>query len=162
MFLREHEKSLRQQCSWLDQKKSVMFRAESLFFRNDAEKISYFQSWLSIVQNSSESIWRSRITSQVLLPNHNLEGGRNCMWRITSKWISGIESKAVPSSSSILVTLCFGRFWFGLYSYSRVTLTCYSFDVLGVLDLILFWYSRSLSLFFCVGDNILIHFGKSA
>ena len=78
VFLREHEKSLRQQCSWLDQKKSVMFRAESLFFRNDAEEISYFQSWLSIVQNSSESIRRSRLTSQVLLPNHIL-GGRNCM-----------------------------------------------------------------------------------
>ena len=44
VFLREHVKPQRQQCSWLDQKKSVMFRAESLFFRNDAEKISYFQS----------------------------------------------------------------------------------------------------------------------
>ena len=44
VFLREHVKSQRQQCSWLDQKKSVMFRAESLFFRNDAEKISFFQS----------------------------------------------------------------------------------------------------------------------
>ena len=52
VFLSEHVKSQRQQCSWLDQKKSVMFRAESLFFRNDAEKISYFQSWFSIVQNS--------------------------------------------------------------------------------------------------------------
>ena len=76
VFLREHVKSKRQQCSWLDQKKSVMFRAESLFFRNDAEKISYFQSWFSIVQNSSESIRRSRITSQVLLPNHILGGGQ--------------------------------------------------------------------------------------
>ena len=44
VFLREHVNSQRQQCSWLDQKKSVMFRAGSLFFRNDAEKISYFQS----------------------------------------------------------------------------------------------------------------------
>ena len=78
VFLREHIKSQRQQCSWLDQKKSVMFRAESFFFRNDAEKISYFQSWFSIVQNSSESIRRSRITSQILLPNHIL-GGRNYM-----------------------------------------------------------------------------------
>ena len=43
VFLGEHVKSQRQQCSWLDQKKSVMFRAESLFCRNDAEKISYFQ-----------------------------------------------------------------------------------------------------------------------
>ena len=76
VFLREHVKSQRQQCSWLDQKKSVMFRAESLFFRNDAEKISYFQSWFSIVQNSSESIRRSRITSQVLSPNHILGGGQ--------------------------------------------------------------------------------------
>ena len=74
VFLREHVQSQRQQCSWLGQKKSVMFRAESLFFRNDAEKISYFQSWFSIVQNSSESIRRSRITSQVLLPNHILGG----------------------------------------------------------------------------------------
>ena len=55
----------------------------------------------------------------------------------------------ISSSSSVLVTLCFRRFWFG--RYSRVTLTCYSFDVLGVLDLILFWYFRSSSLFFCVG-----------
>ena len=75
-FWSEHVKSLRQQCSWLDQKKSVMFRAESVFFRNDAEKISYFQSWFSIVQNSSESIRRSRITSQVLFPNHILGGGQ--------------------------------------------------------------------------------------
>ena len=73
-FWSEHVMSLRQQCSWLNQKKSVMFRAESVFFRNDAEKISYFQSWFSIVQNSSESIRRSRITSQVLFPNHILEG----------------------------------------------------------------------------------------
>ena len=78
VFLREHVKSQRQQCSWLDQKKSVMFRAESFFFRIDAEKISYFQSWFSIVQNSSESIRRSRITSQVFLPNHIL-GARNYM-----------------------------------------------------------------------------------
>ena len=74
-FWSKHVKSLRQQCSWLDQKKSVMFRAESVFFRNNAEKISYFQSWFSIVQNSSESIRRSRITSQVLFPNHILGGG---------------------------------------------------------------------------------------
>ena len=67
-------KSLRQQCSWLDQKKSVMFRAELVFFRNDAEKISY-QSWFSIVQNSSESIRRSRIMPQVLFPTHILGGG---------------------------------------------------------------------------------------
>ena len=65
------------------------------------------------------------------------------------KSISGIKSEAMPSSSSILVTMCFRRFWFG--RYSRVTLTCYSFDVLGVLDLILFGYFRSLSLFFLCG-----------
>ena len=70
-FWSEHVKFLRQQCSWLDQKKSVMFRAESVFFRDDAEKISYFQSWFSIVQNSSVSIRRSRI----LFPNHILGGG---------------------------------------------------------------------------------------
>ena len=52
----------------------------------------------------------------------------------------------ISSSSSILVTLCFRLFWFR--RYSRVTLTCYSFDV---LDLFLFWYFRSLSHFFCVG-----------
>ena len=79
VFLRAHVKSQRHQCSWLDQKKSVMFRAEPFFFRNDAENISFFQSWLSIVQNSSESIRRSRITSQVLLPNHILGGGRKYM-----------------------------------------------------------------------------------
>ena len=53
----------------------------------------------------------------------------------------------VSISSSILVTLCFRRFLFR--RYSRVALTCYSFDV---LDLILFWYFRSLSQFcFCGG-----------
>ena len=152
MFLGEHVKSLRQQCSWLDQKKSVMFRAESVFFRNDAEKISYFQSWFSIVQNPSESIRRSRITSQVLFPIHILGGGgRNYVWRITSKSISGIKPKAMQSSSGILVTLCFRRFWFR--RYSQVTLTCYSFDVLVVLDLIMFWYFRSLSQFFFGGGG---------
>ena len=33
VFLGEHVKSLRQQCSWLDQKKSVIFRADSELFR---------------------------------------------------------------------------------------------------------------------------------
>ena len=33
VFLGKHAKSLRQQFSWLDQKKSVMFRAESVFFK---------------------------------------------------------------------------------------------------------------------------------
>ena len=33
VFLGEHVKSLRQQCSWLDQKKSVIFRADSVLFR---------------------------------------------------------------------------------------------------------------------------------
>ena len=32
VFLGEHVKSLRQQCSWLDQKKSVIFRADSVLF----------------------------------------------------------------------------------------------------------------------------------
>ena len=35
VFLGENVKSLRQQCSWLDQTKSVMFTAESVFFSND-------------------------------------------------------------------------------------------------------------------------------
>ena len=44
-----------------------------------------------------------------------------------------------------------------------MTLTCYSFDVLGVLDLILFWCFRSLSHFGGGGgDNIWIYFGNSA
>ena len=59
---------------------------------------------------------------------------------------SRAQLSVISSSSSILVTLCFRRFWFT--RYSRVTSTCYSFDV---LDLILFWYFRSLSHFFCVG-----------
>ena len=33
VFLGEHVKSLRQQCSWPDQKKSVVFRADSVLFR---------------------------------------------------------------------------------------------------------------------------------
>ena len=53
------------------------------------------------------------------------------------------------SSSSILVGLRFRSFCFR--RYSRVTLTCCSFDVLGVLDLILFCYFASLSLFFVWG-----------
>ena len=57
----------------------------------------------------------------------------------------------ISSSSSILVALCFRRFWFR--RYSRVTLTCYSFDVLSVSYLILFWYFRSLSHFFLWGEG---------
>ena len=33
VFLGEHVKSLRQECSWLDHKKSVIFRADSVLFR---------------------------------------------------------------------------------------------------------------------------------
>ena len=44
-------------------------------FMAGSEDISYFQSWFIIVQNSSESIRRSRITSQLLFPNHILGGG---------------------------------------------------------------------------------------
>ena len=45
-----------------------------------AEKISYFQSWFSIVQKSSESIRRSGIASQGLAPNPTWEGrtGMTC------------------------------------------------------------------------------------
>ena len=62
---------------------------------------------------------------------------------------SRAQLSVISNSSSILVTLCFRRFWFR--RYSRVTLTCYSFDILGVLHLIMFWYFKSLSHFFGVG-----------
>ena len=42
LFLGEHVKSLHQQCLWLNQKKSVMFRAESVFFRNDRRENQLF------------------------------------------------------------------------------------------------------------------------
>ena len=63
--------------------------------------------------------------------------------RLIAIYGSRAQLSVISSSSSILVTLCSGPFWFR--RYSRVTLTCYSFDV---LDLILFWYFRSLSHFF--------------
>ena len=82
MFFREHVKSLRQQCSWLDQKESVIFRAESKFFRIDAEN----QLFLELIQYCSEFI-RVYSTEQ-----NNVSGS-----------ISGIIPKAMPSSSSILI-----------------------------------------------------------
>ena len=55
VFLGEHVKSLRQQCSWLDQKKSVMLRDESVFFRNDrrenqlfSELIQYWSKFINV------------------------------------------------------------------------------------------------------------------
>ena len=46
-------------------------------FMAGSEELSYVQRWISIVQNSSESIRWSRITCQVLFSNHILGGGRN-------------------------------------------------------------------------------------
>ena len=131
VFLGEHVKCLRQQCSWLDQKKSV-----------------FFQSWFSIVQNSSESIRRSRITSQVLFRNHFLGGGE---LRVKNNVKINFGNKTLSHAKffQYFNSLCFGRYRFR--RYSLVTLTFHSFDVLGVLDLILFWCFRSLSHFFYGG-----------
>ena len=53
LFLSEHVKSLRQQCSWLDQKKLVIFSAESVFFRNDRRENQLFSE---LIQHCSEFI----------------------------------------------------------------------------------------------------------
>ena len=53
VFLGEHVNSLRQQCSWLDQKKSVEFRAESVFFTNDRRENQLFSE---LIQYCSEFI----------------------------------------------------------------------------------------------------------
>ena len=80
MFLGERVKSLRQQCSWLDQKKPVMFGAESVFFRNDRRETQLFSE---LIQHCSEFVRvyssLSKITSQVLVPNHTLGGGAGIM-----------------------------------------------------------------------------------
>ena len=104
VFLGEHVKSLRQQCSWLDQKKSVMFRTESVFFRNDHRKNQLFSE---LIQYCSEFI-RVYLTEQnnvssFISWSHSGGGGTNDVQRITSKSISGIKHKAMPSSSSIIV-----------------------------------------------------------
>ena len=44
VFLDEHVKSLHQQCSWLHQKKSVMFRAESVFLKMMKRKSVTFRA----------------------------------------------------------------------------------------------------------------------
>ena len=75
--------SMFQQCFWANMKNLCTSDVHGRIRRNQlcselnqyfsemlTEKISYFHSWFNIVQNSSESIRRSRITSQVLFPNH--------------------------------------------------------------------------------------------
>ena len=45
-------------------------------FMAESEEISYVQSWISIFQKSSESIRRSGITSQDIVPNLTWGGGQ--------------------------------------------------------------------------------------
>ena len=65
VILSEHVKFLRQQYSWLNQRKSDMIRAESVFFRNDHTENQLFSE---LFQHCSEFIRlfrQSGITSQV-------------------------------------------------------------------------------------------------
>ena len=54
VFLGEPLNFLRQQCSWLNQRKSVMFRAESVFFRNDRRENQLFSE---LIQHCSALIF---------------------------------------------------------------------------------------------------------
>ena len=63
MFLGENVKSLRQQGSWLDQKKSITFGAESVFFRNDrgenqlfSELIHYCSEFIRIYSTEQNNV----------------------------------------------------------------------------------------------------------
>ena len=101
VFFGEHVKSLYQQCLWMDQKKSVMFRAESVFFRNDRRKnqlISELVQWCSdIVRVYSTE--QTNVSGFISLSHSG--GGRDDVYRITTKSISGMKLKSMPSSSSI-------------------------------------------------------------
>ena len=84
-----------------------------------AEKISYFQSWVSIVQNSSESIRRSGRRSKYLFIRN--------IARITFDSISGMKPKAMYVMLTllrffawivfnfILIVNCFHFFYFGVF-----------------------------------------------